>query len=328
MARTTGKDHARINLDIWGDDDWLDCEPDAQHLYLVLWTSPQLSYCGAGDWNPGRIASRAKGWTSEAVEIAGAKLSRDLFLIIDTDTDEFLMRSWVKHDGLWRTPNMAVSVANARADLASRTLRGVIVHEVAKIRANNPDSSSWGREAVVKMLSQKAADPATLEPYNPTVNPASNPWSNPGAKGYGQLDANPTANPGRTPATTPSPLTPSPIGGYENTEGYLHDPTSPPPSKCPEHINDPHPPNCRACGSARQAYAAWEVKQRRRNAEAHSAEARQRAEDRAQAIADCEICDEDGYDRLTLCDHDPDTAERAKRGIALVRESLPKRAAQ
>ena len=30
--------------------DWLDLSPSAQHLYLVLWTSPGLSYCGAGEW--------------------------------------------------------------------------------------------------------------------------------------------------------------------------------------------------------------------------------------------------------------------------------------
>ncbi|CQD25355.1 hypothetical protein BN970_07157 [Mycolicibacterium conceptionense] len=135
MAKATGKDHSEINLAIWGDDDWLDLTPPAQHLYFVLWTSPQLSYCGAGEWHPGRIAAMSKGWTAQSVEAAAAEISRELFLIIDTNTEEFLLRSWIKHDGLWRKPNMAVSMANARAALASRTLRGVVVHEVQKIKA-------------------------------------------------------------------------------------------------------------------------------------------------------------------------------------------------
>jgi hypothetical protein len=42
------RDHARVNLDIWGDDDWRDLTPPAQHLYFTLYTDPELSFCGAG----------------------------------------------------------------------------------------------------------------------------------------------------------------------------------------------------------------------------------------------------------------------------------------
>ncbi|MCK8674274.1 hypothetical protein M1M07_24570, partial [Rhodococcus sp. HM1] len=192
---STGKDHARINLDIWGDDDWLDCSPRAQHLYLVLWTSPGLSYCGAGEWHAGKIAARAQGWTVAAVEAAAAELSRDLFLLIDETTGEFLLRSWIKHDGLWKVPNMAVSMANARAELASRALRGVVVHEVLRVRDAHSESSSWKREAVASMLEQKAVDPASLEPFTPAGNPSSNPIANPSANPWPNPYANPSVNP-------------------------------------------------------------------------------------------------------------------------------------
>lgn len=205
----TGKDHARVNLDIWNDDAWLDLTPPAQHLYLVLWTSAGLSYCGAGEWKPGKIAQRARGWSGGDVESAGAELSRELFIIIDVDTEEFLLRSWVKHDGLWRTPNMAVSMANARADLASRTLRGVVVHEVAKIRKAHPDSSSWKRIQVANMLTQKPVDPSELEPLTLGVKGRGQPIGlrdgvNP--RGYQNLThgVNPTSNPAPTPAPAPT----------------------------------------------------------------------------------------------------------------------------
>lgn len=189
------RDHARIHVNIWGDDDWLDLSVEAQMLYYTLYTSPGLSLCGSGSWQPKRLAQRSSGWTVPRIKEAAAELSRGLFLIIDPDTDEFLLRSWVKHDGLWRTPNMAVSVANARAEMASRTLRGVVVFEVQKLRKTDPESTSWEKDAVQKMLSQRAVDPAELEPYNPdpngggngTANPdpngAANPYSHPGPKG-------------------------------------------------------------------------------------------------------------------------------------------------
>lgn len=188
-------DHARIHLDIWGDDDWLDLPADAQCLYMTLYTSPGRTLCGAHEWNVGKIRQRAADWTAERIDAAAEILSQRLFLIIDTDTGECLLRSWIKHDGLWRTPNMAVSVANARANLASRTLRGVIVHEVTKLRAAEPKSSSWDRPAVQSMLGQKAIDPSLLEPF---AKGASKGGANGGSKGgsnpcvKGGVNENPT----------------------------------------------------------------------------------------------------------------------------------------
>lgn len=52
------------------------------------------------------------------------------------------------------------------------------------------------------------------------------------------------------------------------------------------------------------------------------AEQRQRAIDRARAIAACDQCDEHGYIGTWLCHHDPGAAERARRGRALVDEVM------
>ena len=296
MARATGKDHAEINLDIWGDDDWLDLTPPAQHLYFVLWTSPQLSYCGTGTWHPGRISAVARNWTPDAVEIAAVELSSELFLIIDTVTEEFILRSWIKHDGLWKKPNMAVSMANARAALASRTLRGVVVHEVAKIKAHNeaeaktdPEvvlSSGWQRDAVKNLLSQKAIDPATLTPFTPQLTPPPTPPltpdPTPGLTVSEGVGVNPPSNPGRTPS--PAPATTSILqGGHVSGERHLRvapDPNDPPSPRCPEHRNDPSTRACGACGVHRNARHDWDIAQ---------------AAARAQAITDCPLCDDHGW---------------------------------
>lgn len=329
----TGKDHGRMNLDIWGDDDFLDLEPDAQHLYLVLWFSPSLTYCGSGDWHPGRIAMKARGWTPAAVERAGAKLAQSAghFLLVDTTTDEYLLRSWIKHDGLWRSPNMAVSMANARADMASRTLRGVVVHEVSKLHAREPELGSWKRDAVVKMLAQKPIDPESIDRFdptpdphsNPSVNPSCNPSANPSPKGYGNPSPNPPSNPGPTPAIAPlpSPLTP---GGYVSTEGHQEpNPHEPPPSNCPRHPHGTTDP-CRACGDARATREAWYTATSAAASKARSDEAHQRAADRADAIVDCELCDDDGYRGTAVCDHDPERLARATSRAAEIRAALAK----
>ncbi|BDY33181.1 hypothetical protein [Mycolicibacterium mageritense] len=296
------RDHARINLDLWGDDDWMDLSVDAQMLYLTLYTNPGLSFCGAGEWHPGRIAARANDWTVPRVESAAAELSRRLFVIIDTDTGEYLLRSWIKHDGLWRTPNMAVTVANARADLSSRTLRGVVVFEVAKLKKAAPESTSWDRPAVQKMLGQTAIDAAGLEPFDPGPNGGPNPGSKGGAKGgsnpYGQNGVNPTAKGGPTPAPTPSSYSNS-IGGYVSTEGHQGPAAANTPRpQCRIHEENYDGP-CRACKRRRE----WDEA----NATAVEADELNRKRKAREIAANCPVCGGTNWipdtDPAVKCDH-------------------------
>ncbi|OMC12514.1 hypothetical protein [Mycolicibacterium fortuitum] len=312
MARGTGKDHARWPLSLWGEDTVLDLTPRAQHLLFVLWHSPELSYCGSGDWHPGRIASKAKGWTAQAVESAGAELARDRILIIDPDTEEYLLRFWIAEDGICRQPNMAVSMANARADLSSRSLRGVVVHEVLKVQALEPDLSAWKRDAVAKLLTQKAIDPADLEPYNPTLNPSANPsvypngnpYADPSAKGYGHPGVDPDADPGPTPAPAPysSSILQKGLLTGERHQGTAIDPNGPRPSdRCSEYDKPGHPRRCGACADARREAEAWD--QLRHAAD----EARRRAFLRE--LDECQDCDPNGWAL------DPETREPAEPAV-------------
>lgn len=198
------RDHSRIHLDIWGDDDWLDVSPAAQHLYFVLYTWPP-TLCGAGDWQPRKIAARSRGWTVPTILDAAEELVNGGFVLIDLDTEEYLIRSWVKHDGLYRVQNMAISVANARANLASRQLRGVVVHEVAKLRKAEPGLDSWNKDPVKKMLDQKAVDPSDTDWPSPWDSPSASSW----ARGKDRPDTtgepSPSASTSPTPCPTPTP---------------------------------------------------------------------------------------------------------------------------
>lgn len=300
------RDHTRVNIDIWGDDEFRELPVDAQALYWLLWTSPDRTYCGVHEWRPGKLTQRAGDWTVGRLNHAAAVLSERLFLIVDTVTEECLLRSWIKHDGLWRIPNMAVTMSVARASVGSRTLRGVIVHEVQKLVAGQPDLSSWKRDEVKKLLAQNPIDPATLEPFNPGpnggVNHADNPIYypaiNPPIKGYGQVGVNPPVNPAPTTATATSYLaTATKEGGYVSTEGHQGPTPEPPP--CQRHPTGTERP-CSACGARRE----WE-RARAAAAKADELDARRRARELADNCPDChgtnltEVAD----DEVRKCDH-------------------------
>lgn len=74
-----------------------------------------------------------------------------------------------------------------------------------------------------------------------------------------------------------------------------------------------------ACGGCARAREHHDVVTRRRNAERASADAAQRAADRAAEVARCRLCDDAGYVGTAVCHHNPHAAGVAAVGAAAVR---------
>jgi hypothetical protein len=137
------RDHARIRVDIWADEDWRDLPSVSQWLYMCLLSSPSLNFCGVTDWRPARIAALNAEMKAYDVEYAAAWLEAGEFLVIDRDTEEVLIRSWVKHDGLVSSPNMSKAMVKAHAAIGSGILRAVIVDQLERLKQANPKLAGW-----------------------------------------------------------------------------------------------------------------------------------------------------------------------------------------
>lgn len=203
------RDHARINIAIWGSTGFRKLSPAAQHLYFVLVTSSTLNYAGVADWRPKRLAALSESWTVDDVDTAAHELSSAHVAIIDDDTEEVLIRTWIKHDGLIDQPRMAVSVANAYAGVSSLMIRGVIVHELRKLKSAKPELKGWGKEKLTEVLDEPEIDPNETPVYPlPEVRFGANQSSVSGshlAQTEIQLGPNQTSpTPAPTPATTTS----------------------------------------------------------------------------------------------------------------------------
>lgn len=200
------REHARVWLSIWLDEDFRALTPPAQHLYFVLLTSPDLSYCGVADWRPGRIAARSGSWQVPQLAAAAAELSKARFVVIDESTEEVLLRSFVRHDGVMKESRMAVSMVKAFAAVASTTLRGVVVHELRRLHDEEPKLNGWLTTAgkpgqALDLLPLTPIAAADLDPYLPVglgVGLAQTPDGI-----WGSVSG--STSPAPTPAPTPSP---------------------------------------------------------------------------------------------------------------------------
>lgn len=167
------REYAKLRLDIWVTGDIRKLSPNGQHLYLLLLTHPDLSYAGVTDWRPGRLAAMATGWSADAVRAAARELEAGLFIVVDEDTEEVLVRSFIRNDEIMKQPRLAVSMVSAYGAVASSKVRGVIIHELRRLWAEDQErdkehrDKGWlavggGRGKAQELLSLDAVDPAGL----------------------------------------------------------------------------------------------------------------------------------------------------------------------
>ena len=203
------REYAPVRLSIWSDDDFRALSPGAQHLYFVLMTAPSLTHCGVADWRPARLAALAGGWTVDAVSDAADELSATRYIVVDAETEEVLVRSFIRHDGLMKQPNMAVAMCTAHTAVASRVLRGVVVHELRRLSVDQPDLAAWGAKAskalLDDMLVKDAIDPSDIPPGNPSTKGSGNPSTKGSGRASRKGQSNPSVNPSPTPRPTPEP---------------------------------------------------------------------------------------------------------------------------
>lgn len=219
------RSYAQLNIAIWNDEEFRGLSPAAQHLYFLLLSHPTLSYCGVGDWRPSRIARMAAGWTAADVERAGAELIDGLFIVVDDDTEEFLVRTFVKNDPLMRQRNLGVSMARAFSVVASEGIRGVVVHELHRLRQAQPGLKGFESEEVASVLSKSSIDPSVYPCGNPWVDPSVkgsidpyvDPSIDPSVRGQPNPSIDPSVHPSVDPSPTPAP-TPPPLQLRESLE--------------------------------------------------------------------------------------------------------------
>lgn len=275
-----GRDRSFLNTAIWQDADFRALPPLAQHLYFVLWTHPGLSYAGVVDWRPARLAPMSGGWTRADVEAAAACLEARLFIVVDQDTEECLVRSYVRFDGLMRQANLAVSFANAYAEVASNNIRGVIVRETQKLRELEPDIAAWRKEQVLGVLSQPAVDPRSRplpnDPFAPTLTPSGTPTVTPPvAPNSASTDPQPDPSPGVPPTPSPSPTPLLPVLPDADAPGAAQ--SKPSGRRRPERpLPDDWAPNEKHAQQAREARAdlVLEAERFRNHAQTHDRRAR------------------------------------------------------
>lgn len=137
------RDHSRIKLSIWDDDDFLALRASEQHAYFVLKSHKGLSRCGVVTYVPSHFKRLASDLTAAKFTAAVKGLRSARFVVVDDETQELLVRSYVRHDGVFDRENMGKAVGTAFNAVVSDSIKTAIGDELARFMQERPDLPGW-----------------------------------------------------------------------------------------------------------------------------------------------------------------------------------------
>ena len=138
------RDHARIKLSIWNPvDDFVSLRSSEQHAYFTLMSNKGLSRCGVLDDIPSRFVRLSADMTKAKWRAAINGLVAARYVLVDEHTEEMLLRSYVRHDGVMDRANMGKATGTAFEAVVSDDLRRAIGDELARLMKEAPDLKGW-----------------------------------------------------------------------------------------------------------------------------------------------------------------------------------------
>lgn len=169
MARS----HGRILSSIWMDADFLACSARAQRLYLFLLSQPDLSHAGL-------LPLRERRWASKVTDLDATNIAEDLcelrdarFILFDRDTEELLIRTFVRNDGIYKQPKVMIRLREDASEMESPELRAAFIAEIRRLPLDELSDAPGGpnrdqpstREAVAKAIKGIEEDFGTAPEY-------------------------------------------------------------------------------------------------------------------------------------------------------------------
>ena len=272
MART----RANILCEIWEDEDFVALPLDAQRMYLFLLSQRDLNHAGLLPLRIRRWAAKSPGGTVGQVSKALQTLAKTEFILFDRETEEVLIRTLVRNDGVYKQPKVMLRMREEAKLMESEALRAAFAKELRRIPLEELSDAPGGprgdmpstREIVSGVIDSLLAElePDTLPDTLPDTH--SEGYAIPPRVRAGALHL--------PPATFHQPPGDAQVGGG----GYLSSAQEPPPPptpdildamsepwRCPNHQGTDSP-----CNQCKRYKAAWKALEADRAKEAKAAE--------------------------------------------------------
>lgn len=179
--------HARFLCRMWDDPDWVALSPRGQWFYMLLTSQAALNRAGVTALTSKRWKRLASGPAVEQqITLAMKELEDANFVVVDHDTEELLVRSYMRNDGIAKQPNVLKMACRQAREVLSPRLRSVLEAELRRLDPPTGESvvaksAAALLEATIEALAKGSGNPSP----NPSGDPSGNGSPNPGGWGRG-----------------------------------------------------------------------------------------------------------------------------------------------
>lgn len=149
------RQYGTVSTGIWDDEDFQELSEPAQRMYIMLTTQVGLTPAGTIPITLRRWAKYSKHSTIEGLSEALQELADALFVVIDWDREELLVRSFVRWDHGYKNTKRLAAIRSAAVTIRSKLLAGVLAHELNRLeithelKAEPIDAASMGHRSEI-----------------------------------------------------------------------------------------------------------------------------------------------------------------------------------
>lgn len=160
--------YVRVVRSIWTDPEWLDLTSTQKLVYLQLISQPNVSKCGVLPFVPRRWAHMHPDLSADDLIDALSALEDKRYVVVDRDTEEILIRTYLRYDEAWKQTNGTRGIQIEAQEIMSKRLLDAVIDEYEQASGN-----PWhkGNDKACDNPCDEGNDKACATPLSLSPNP-------------------------------------------------------------------------------------------------------------------------------------------------------------
>ena len=142
-------DYGKLMARIWSDKDFTALDAREQQVFMLLLSYPTRNYAGVLPLTLRRWSNATADATPDTVKQALNRLAETHFVVVDWDTEEVLVRSFIRNDEVYRQPNLMKSCIKDVLRVESQFLKSAMATELLRLPDHKNDEYT---KAIAKSL--------------------------------------------------------------------------------------------------------------------------------------------------------------------------------
>ena len=157
-------DYGKLLPRIWTDPEFTALNARSQQVYVLLLSYPTTNLAGVLPLTLKRWAGATADATVDNITTALQRLAAAKFIVVDWDTEEVLIRTYIRNDGVFKQPNLMKSALKAALKTASVAIRFALRDELVRLEMpKSSDLAAWVADETVRVAN--ALVDGLMEPF-------------------------------------------------------------------------------------------------------------------------------------------------------------------